>query len=104
VVEDGVEESVNFYNQWLEEVKQTVPKDRLLIFNVKQGWKPLCEFLDVPIPENPFPHKNEKKVFRKMLWRVDAVGKIIVWLLPAMAVVSMAYTFCDSLFHYLPVS
>jgi hypothetical protein len=104
VVEEGLEEYVKFYNQWLEEVKQTVPKDRLLIFNVKQGWKPLCEFLEVPIPENPFPHENEKKVFRKMLWRVDAVGKIIVWLLPAMAVVSIAYTFRDSLFHYLPVS
>jgi hypothetical protein len=45
VVEGGLEESVELYNQWLEEVKQTVAKDRLLIFNVKQGWKPLCEFL-----------------------------------------------------------
>ncbi len=62
VVEDGLEESVKFYNQWLEEVKQTVPKDRLLIFNPKQGWKPLCEFLEVPIPENPFPTNSGKKI------------------------------------------
>jgi hypothetical protein len=102
VVEGGSEESVELYNQWLEEVKQTVPKDRLLIFNVKQGWKPLCEFLEVPIPENPFPHKNETKVFRKFLWRIDIVSKIIVWILPAITVASVAYSFRDSLVDFLP--
>jgi len=102
VVEGGSEESVELYNQWLEEVKQTVPKDRLLIFNGKQGWKPLCEFLEVPIPENPFPHENETKVFRKFLWRIDIVSKIIVWILPAITVASVAYSFRDSLVDFIP--
>jgi len=39
---------VKLYNDWIEYVKRTVPKDQLLIFNVKQGWKPLCDFLDLP--------------------------------------------------------
>ncbi len=102
MVEGGLEESVEFYNQWLEEVKQTVPKDRLLIFNVKQGWKPLCKFLEVPIPENPFPHENETKVFRKFLWRIDTVSKIIVWILPAITAASVAYRLRDSLVDFVP--
>lgn len=39
-----------------EDVKSNVPREKLLIFNVKMGWRPLCEFLDVPIPEQPFPN------------------------------------------------
>ena len=39
----------------------TVPAARLLVFDVKQGWKPLCAFLGVPVPSQPFPHLNESK-------------------------------------------
>ncbi len=54
-VEEGKESGVKFFNDWVEDVKRVVPKDRLLVFEVKQGWKPLCEFLDLPIPEGDFP-------------------------------------------------
>ena len=37
----------------------SVPADRLLIFDVKQGWAPLCEFLGRPVPAVPFPRGNE---------------------------------------------
>ena len=50
VIEEGKEASVEFYDQWIKDVIKTVPKERLLIFNVKEGWEPLCKFLDVPIP------------------------------------------------------
>ena len=60
-IEDGKEASVEFYNDWVAEVKETVPKEKLLIFNVKEGWKPLCDFLDVPIPDQPFPNINDSK-------------------------------------------
>ena len=51
------------YTDWIEHVKQTVPKEKLLIFNVKEGWKPLCEFLDVPIPDTPMPRVNDTAEF-----------------------------------------
>ena len=35
------------------------PKDKTLFFKVSDGWTPLCEFLDKPIPLEPFPHKNK---------------------------------------------
>ncbi len=52
---EGPESGAKFFNDWVEEVKKVVPKERLLVYEVKQGWKPLCEFLDLPIPEGEFP-------------------------------------------------
>jgi len=46
-----------------EEVKETVPADRLLVWSVGDGWEPICEFLEVPVPDTPFPHLNDSKVF-----------------------------------------
>ena len=46
-----------------EEVQRAVPADRLLVWSVSDGWEPLCEFLDVPVPEMPFPHLNDSKEF-----------------------------------------
>ena len=40
-------------------VKSTVPEEDLLIWNVKEGWEPLCKFLEKAVPEEPFPHDNK---------------------------------------------
>ena len=47
-----------------EEVKRTVPADRLLIYEVREGWEPLCEFLGVPVPNTPFPRSNDRQAFQ----------------------------------------
>ncbi len=48
------------------EVEATIPPERLLVFDVKQGWQPLCAFLGVPVPENePFPHVNDTDDFNR---------------------------------------
>ena len=53
------------HEQW---VKQTIPKEQLLIFDLTQGWKPLCEFLEVDQPEKvAFPHDNASSEFFKLL-------------------------------------
>jgi len=39
-------------------VQSRVPTNQLLVFNVKEGWAPLCAFLDRPIPDAPFPRVN----------------------------------------------
>ncbi|HEY2160318.1 MAG TPA: sulfotransferase [Solirubrobacteraceae bacterium] len=46
-----------------QEVQETVPADRLLVWSVGDGWEPLCEFLELPAPDTPFPHLNDSKVF-----------------------------------------
>jgi hypothetical protein len=52
------------YNQ---EVKQTVPADRLLVWSPSDGWEPLCEFVGLPVPEQPFPQVNDTEGFTRML-------------------------------------
>lgn len=49
-----------------EAVKAAVPADRLLVYEVAQGWEPLCEFLGVPVPDTPMPHLNDTASFRTM--------------------------------------
>jgi hypothetical protein len=46
-----------------QEVQETVPADRLLVWSVGDGWEPLCEFLELPVPNTPFPHLNDSKGF-----------------------------------------
>jgi len=41
-------------------VKSIVTTDKLLVYNVKQGWKPLCDFLECDVPSIAFPHENIK--------------------------------------------
>ena len=62
---DGVteEEMITGMERYHDEVKQTVPSDRLLVWSVTDGWGPLADFLGVPEPEEPFPHLNDSKIF-----------------------------------------
>jgi hypothetical protein len=46
-----------------EAVRATIPGDRLLVFEVKDGWGPLCEFLGVSAPDEPFPRSNDRAEF-----------------------------------------
>ena len=55
---------IEVFDRHNEEVKRTIPKDRLLVFDAAQGWEPLCRFLDVPVPEMPFPHANTTEEFK----------------------------------------
>ena len=55
--------AIQRFDEWTEEVKRVVPKDKLLIFEVTQGWEPLCTFLNKPIPDIPFPRVNDTAEF-----------------------------------------
>merc|ERR1712228_933931 len=62
------------YNDWNEEVIASVPKDRLLVFDLKKGWEPLCKFLGVKdIPNIPFPHSNERALLEGALWKLNLI-------------------------------
>ena len=60
-------EAEKVFFQHLKEVESFVPKEKLLVFDVREGWEPLCRFLDVPIPAEAFPHLNKKEQFPTML-------------------------------------
>ncbi len=51
----------------IADVKASVPAENLLIYDVREGWGPLCAFLGVPEPSEPLPHLNKKENFKEML-------------------------------------
>ena len=58
------EHAIQDFNRHNEEVKEHVPTDQLLVYEVKDGWEPLCEFLEPGAPEDkPFPRLNDTVAF-----------------------------------------
>ncbi len=55
------------FNQHIEDVKAHVPADKLLVYDVRDGWEPICNFLGKPVPSDPLPHLNKKENFKTML-------------------------------------
>ena len=45
-------------------VIDAIPSDRLLVFDVREGWGPLCALLNLPVPDAPFPSSNTVSEFR----------------------------------------
>jgi hypothetical protein len=67
------EYAIETFERHNEEVEQSVPTDKLLVYEVKEGWGPLCEFLGVEVPEEPFPHLNDSAVFQRRIRRIRAL-------------------------------
>jgi Sulfotransferase domain len=67
------ESAIATFEHHNEEVKQRVPTEKLLVYEVKEGWAPLCEFLGVEVPDRPFPHLNDGAVFRGRIRRIRAL-------------------------------
>lgn len=59
--------AISVFEQCNQDVKDFVPADRLLVWNVKEGWEPLCSFLGVAMPNTPFPRVNDAEEFRQRL-------------------------------------
>ncbi len=55
------------FDKHIADVKAFVPAEKLLVYDVSEGWEPLCTFLDVPQPTEEFPHLNKKENFKEML-------------------------------------
>jgi len=51
------------FERYNQEVQDTVPADRLLVWSTGDGWEPLCEFLELPVPDTPFPRLNDSAEF-----------------------------------------
>jgi len=67
------------FERWNQEVIDTVPPERLLVWNPKDGWEPLCEFIDVDVPDTPVPNVNDTENFQKNLIMAPAIAAINSW-------------------------
>jgi len=57
------ESALAAFRKRTDDVRAAIPSERLLIFDVAEGWEPLCRFLDVPVPNEPFPRLNSTTEF-----------------------------------------
>jgi hypothetical protein len=60
---DDRDHAVGVFTEHLDTVRRTIAPERLLEFRVSDGWEPLCAFLGVPVPDEPFPHANDREQF-----------------------------------------
>jgi len=66
------------------------PQDRLLVYEVKEGWEPLCEFLGVEVPDEPFPRLNDTAEMRRRIRTVQAISLAVPAVLALLGVAVLA--------------
>ena len=58
---------VRRFNEHVASVMRDIAPERLLVFEVVDGWDPLCEFLEVPTPDTPFPNVNDTEALQGII-------------------------------------
>lgn len=69
---DNKDHILSVYERHNKAVIDTIPKDRLLVYELGSGWDPICNFLDVDVPDAPYPKGNSTEEFSEKLDRVVA--------------------------------
>jgi hypothetical protein len=70
--------AVEVFHRHVATVREALPADRLLVFDVRQGWGPLCGFLGVEPPTGePFPHLNDAEAMQGMFEQLMTEGRMI---------------------------
>jgi hypothetical protein len=84
--------AIEVFNRHNEDVKRVVPPDRLLVYEVREGWGPLCSFLGVPVPEGkPFPHVNDAEEFRLRIRRASRAVRAVGYAALGLAALVLAW-------------
>lgn len=56
-----------WFRDWQDQVIAGLPAERLLVYEARQGWEPLCAFLGVPVPAEPYPRVNSKEEMQERM-------------------------------------
>lgn len=65
---------VEFFNRRTAQIIASIPAERLLVYQLSDGWDPLCEFLEVPVPDMEFPRINSRAETRQLLAHLMAAS------------------------------
>jgi hypothetical protein len=66
--------AIEVFERHNEEVRRRVPEEKLLVYEVSEGWRPLCEFLGVEEPDKPFPRLNDTAEMRSRILKIRAIS------------------------------
>ena len=61
------EHAIEVFERWNEAIERRVSAEKLLVYEVKEGWGPLCAFLGVEVPYEPFPHLYAAAEMQRMI-------------------------------------
>jgi hypothetical protein len=64
---DDRDHAIGVFRRHNEAVRKAIPADRLLVYEVSQGWEPLCAFLGAAVPATPMPKVNSREEFAARL-------------------------------------
>jgi hypothetical protein len=90
----GEKASVDFFNNHTDDVCSHVPASKLLVFEVQEGWEPLCKFLDIPVPDTPFPKINDSNEVKFVFNCIRVVAWVAI--LGVSALLSCALFYCPN--------
>tara|TARA_Y100001960_G_scaffold319286_1_gene390391 strand:- start:365 stop:1087 length:723 start_codon:yes stop_codon:yes gene_type:complete len=79
------------FNKWNHSVKEYVQDENILVYQVKEGWEPLCNFLGLPIPDEPFPYLNKTKNMGHMSRFINFMFIFIIIVSIAMIIASVFF-------------
>ncbi|NVB39172.1 sulfotransferase family protein [Pseudenhygromyxa sp. WMMC2535] len=68
--------AISVFEAHTEAVKRTIPAERLLVYEIRDGWEPLCEFLELPVPSEPMPRVNDREAMQKRLRIMKVVAHL----------------------------
>jgi len=92
------ETAVRFYESWNSGVKEAVGKSNLLVFDVRDGWGPLCHFLGMEKPDYPFPRLNDSSALVTHQWYITLIICLFsCWVIGTMALVFFGNSFGTTL-------
>jgi hypothetical protein len=78
------------HDRYTEEVIAAIPAERLLVWKPADGWEPLCEFLELPVPSEEIPHVNDTEAFKQGIVR-GGLAAVESWLNTGSGSVAVAH-------------
>lgn len=82
--------AIEVFNRHNAEVRRRVPRDQLFVYEVEEGWGPLCEFLSVEEPDKPFPRLNDAAEMRRRIVGVRALSVAVPTALALLVIAALA--------------
>lgn len=79
------------YDRHYQQIQEMVPPEKLLVYRMGEGWEPICQFLEKPVPDTDFPWVNEAAVLKSKMAKkirshiIQAVVVLMPWLVGAVA-------------------
>jgi hypothetical protein len=66
--------AIEAYHRHNEEVVRALGADNVLVYDVRQGWEPLCAFLGLEVPQEEFPRANDSASMRRRIAEAAGAG------------------------------